>query len=244
MFRTAKELMRRFLYRCGLGKLDVRFRVLKGRNLKHLYLTSLEERFSAIYKNQVWLCGRPTGSLSGRGSNLENTLYIRQGLPGILSELGTQTLLDLGCGDFGWLKEVELPCKYLGVDIVPHLIQENTALYGSEKRAFEQLDATRSPLPKADTVLCREVLFHLSFQDVWSVIDNLHNSRIGYLIATTDREWKVNADILSGDYRPINLHQPPWNFPAPLKTIADNAIDRGRMLAVWEVSSLPRSPGR
>jgi hypothetical protein len=146
---------------------------------------------------------------------LENTKLIRQSLPKILEGIGTQTLLDVGCGDFGWMKEVQLPCRYIGVDIVPGLIVENAALYGSQMRAFERLDATCDRLPQGDTVLCREVLFHLSFQDIWRVIDNLHSSGISFLIATTDNALRLNADILSGDFRLLNLRKAPFFSPKP-----------------------------
>ena len=161
-------------------------------------------------------------------------------LPEILAALGTRTLLDLGCGDFGWMKEVQLPCRYVGADIVPDIIGENTALYGSEMRAFQELDATSAPLPNADTVLCREMLFHLSFKDIWHIVDSLHNSSASYLIATNDNAQRFNADIVSGDFRRLNLRRAPFHFPRPKAVIDDNQATEGRVLAVWEVTSLPR----
>jgi hypothetical protein len=191
MRRTVKELVRHLITRVGLAGLYLRYRKATGRNVGHLFCTSLTDRFSAIYGNRVWSDNRASGSLSGLGSELENTKLIRQSLPKILEDIGTQTLLDVGCGDFGWMKEVQLPCRYIGVDIVPGLIGENAALYASQMRAFERLDATCDRLPQADTILCREVLFHLSFQDIWRVIGNLHSSGISFLIATTDNALRL-----------------------------------------------------
>ena len=240
MLRTLKEMIRHLIALSGLSKLYVRFRQFRGQNVRHLSLNSLKDRFSAAYKNGVWLNDRSTGSLSGFGSELENTRKLRQALPAILTALGTRTLLDLGCGDFGWMKEVQLPCRYIGADIVPELIGENADLYGSEMRAFRELDATSAPLPKADTVLCREMLFHLSFNDIWRVIDNLHDSGVSFLIATSDNALRLNADILSGDFRSLNLSKAPFHFPKPKAVIEDNQVAQDRILAVWEVSSLPR----
>jgi len=39
-------------------------------------------------------------SLSGKGSNLEATVNLREVLPAILSDLDAQNFLDLPCGDF------------------------------------------------------------------------------------------------------------------------------------------------
>jgi hypothetical protein len=242
MLRTVKESIRRGMYACGLEKLHTRLREFNGRNVRHLYFTSLEERFSAIYKNRAWVSSSNPGSLSGPGSDLSSTVYIRRELPKVLSDLGTATLVDIGCGDFGWMKEVQLPCKYIGIDIVPDLIEENQALYGSATRAFKSLDATCTALPEADTALCREVLFHLSAADMWGLFKNLHDSPIRYLIATTDISVKLNKDILSGDYRALNLSKPPFSFPRPIIEINDNAMSSNRILAVWEVSSLPHPP--
>jgi Methyltransferase domain len=240
MLRTSKAMVRHLIAILGLSRLYLLFRQYSGNNVQHLYLNSLQDRFSAVYKNRVWLNGRATGSLSGLGSELENTTRVRQALPGVLAELGTRTLLDLGCGDFGWMKEVKIPCKYIGVDIVPDLIAENAARFGSATRSFQVLDATSAPLPEADTVLCRDVLFHLSFKDIWRVIDNLHDSGISYLIATSDNGMKLNADALSGDYRCLNLCKTPFHFPTPKSAIADNEFAANRILAAWQVSSLPR----
>ena len=101
------------------------------------------------------------------------------------------------------------------------------------------LDATRETLPRADAVLCREVLFHLSFKDIRSVIDNVRQSGAVYLIATNDSALKFNADIMSGDFRQLNLRKAPFMFPIPAYSTPDDGVSAGRMLAVWKVDSLP-----
>jgi len=125
------------------------------------------------------------------------------------------------------------------VDIVSGVIAANESAYHSDRRRFLVLDATRDRLPEADAVLCREVLFHLSFSDIWRVIGNLHNSGAKYLIATNDSGRTFNADILSGDYRMLNLHKSPFFFPPPLLSIPDDALASSRVLAVWNVTDLP-----
>src|ERR1019366_3658291 len=121
-------------------------------------------------------------------SELVNTDKVRRELQPLLKALGTRTLLDVGCGDFLWMKEINLDCQYIGIDIVEDVIAANRRLYASETRIFEHLDATIDVLPKADTVLCREVLFHLCFADIWKVLANIKRSEAVFLIATNDHD--------------------------------------------------------
>jgi hypothetical protein len=59
------------------------------------------------------------------------TETIRQTLPALLAELRVESMLDLPCGDFNWMKQVELPVsRYIGADIVEPLIAKNQGQYG------------------------------------------------------------------------------------------------------------------
>ena len=238
MDRTNKELIRNLITRLGLARLHLLIRKVKGENVDHLLLSSLSERFSAIYTNRVWLNGRQAGSLSGSGSEIDNTGSVRSRVADLLSGFGIQALLDVGCGDFNWMKEVQLSCLYIGIDIVTEIIARNARVYGSPQRTFFVLDATRDKLPVADAALCREVLFHLSFRDIWRLIDNLRDSQTMFLIATNDSGLQRNADILSEDFRLLNLREAPFLFPAPILSIADDALAQGRVLSVWRVADL------
>ena len=237
--RDIKEMIRHVIARSGLNGAYLALRATRRENVKHLKEPSLSGRFSAIYQNRVWLNDRAQGSLSGLGSELERTRSIRLHLSALLTRLKTKTLLDIGCGDFNWMRELEIDANYIGVDCVPDLIEQNNATYGSLKRVFFSLDATTEPLPEADTVLCREVLFHLSFKDILAVIRNVRASGAINLIATTNLDTDFNADIWSGDFRILNLNKSPFHFPPPDFSIADDEVSSGRMLGVWKVSRLP-----
>jgi SAM-dependent methyltransferase len=240
--RTTKEVIRDMIAKLHLTKLHLKVRRWRGENVDHLFLKSLPDRFSVVYKNRVWLNGRPSGSLSGRGSDLDSTVSIRQQLPQLLRSVGTETLMDVGCGDFNWMRELQLPCKYIGIDLVPDLIACNNQRYGEPSRVFQLLDAVHDHLPPADTVLCREVLFHLSFDDIWSLIRNIRSSGCRFLIATSDNDLQHNADIVSGDFRMLNLHRGPLFFPPQIHVIRDDFLVRGRTLGAWRVAELPPGP--
>lgn len=235
--RNIKELIRHGITRSGLNGPYMALRSARGQKVDHLRERTLTQRFSTIYRNHVRLNDRLKGSLSGVGSELETTESVRVHLPTVLAFLKTKILLDVGCGDFNWMREVALNCHYIGVDCVQDVIDQNTASYGSANRVFSCLDATTDPLPQADTVLCHEILFYLSFEDIWAIVRNVCVCGATTLIATTDAATEFNADIRSGDYRLLNLNESPFYFP-PTLFIADDAVQPGRTLGVWEVCRL------
>ena len=240
--RIAKEVTRDLIAKAGLGRLHLSVRKLRGQNVDHLYRQTLAERFSAIYENKVWLNGRSSGSLSGLGSNLESTNDVRDRLSELLKSLDICSLLDVGCGDFTWMKEVSFPFTYLGIDIVPEVIAANNAHYRSDRRSFQVLDATSDLLPSAGTILCREVLFHLSFSDIGLLLKNVRQSGASFFIATNDNSLKYNADIRSGDFRLLNLHRAPFNLPVSHQSIPDAGVAEFRTLSAWRLADLPDHP--
>src|ERR1044072_7300935 len=66
---------------------------------------STQEVFTDIFRSNRW---GGTSSVSGSGSDLEQTRVLRRELPSLVQELQINTLLDIPCGDFNWMKEVEL----------------------------------------------------------------------------------------------------------------------------------------
>ena len=196
-------------------------------------------RFSRIYK-QHWWGGVGSESASGRGSSLEATDKVRRGLPDLLKQLECNKMLDLGCGDFNWMRHVDLDVAYLGGDVVPDVIRENQARYSNERVNFIVLDGIRDPIPDdVDVILCREVLFHLSFRHALALLKNIYRSNAKFLIATQIDTGIPNVDVHTGGFRPIDLTCAPFDFPAPLRCIPDDAISENRSLAVWRVADFP-----
>ena len=147
--------------------------------------------------------------------------------------------LDVGCGDFRSFRDCQFNGHYIGVDIVGDVIADNLNRYGGKTREFRKLDAVVGPLPEADVVLLREVLFHLSFEDAKKVLRNVTLSGAKYLIATNDGSIWFNSDISSGDFRILNLLKSPFCLPPPLHKIDDSLVAEGRILATWQVQNLP-----
>lgn len=227
MIRTLKEFARHLLHTAGVR-----------RKLDHLKHSDRGSRFEDIYRTGVWTHGDTSVPGSGHGSSLEATGSIRKRLPGLLKELGTQRLLDAGCGDLTWMGRIDLPCDYVGVDIVSAVVRDNDRLYGSPKHEFILADLVSDQLPEADTVLCREVLFHLSFADVTSALKNIVSKQRQFVILTTDKDTSFNADIESGDFRVLNLERKPFRLPPALIEIRDDAVASRRLLGVWRAGTI------
>lgn len=227
--RTAKEAVRHFLHRTGLR-----------RGPSHVAVGDRRERFAEIYTAKVWSYGRDDIPLSGEGSSLAATEVLRTVLPRLLKDLGARHMLDVGCGDFTWMSRVELPCEYIGVDIVPSVVEANQRAFSSESHVFRQADAVQDRLPTADVVLCREVLFHLSLADAQAALRNILATGCTHLMATSDRETLFNSDIESGDFRLLNLQERPFSFPNPISEIEDSAVFPGRFIGIWRAADLQR----
>lgn len=197
-----------------------------------------ESVFTKIYKKNEW---GDTESDSGPGSNLSQSSQIREALPAILSELGASSILDIPCGDFWWMKEVNLNIdNYIGADVVKELIESNVSKYGNSITTFVRLDITKDILPKVDLVLCRDLLVHFTYRDLFLAIKNLKKSNSKYILTTTFDNVDRNEDILTGEWRSIDLTKPPFNFPKPVKMIdeSNNSINLGKCLGLWRISDL------
>jgi len=196
------------------------------------------EVFSDIHRRRAW---GGCESVSGPGSGIIRTSAFRDQLPRLLEELRVRTLLDAGCGDFNWLKEVKLDLEsYIGVDIVDEIVSELRRKYANEHRRFLNLNIISDKLPPVDLILCRDCLVHLSFSQIFATLRNFKRSNSKYLLATTFTRFVDNADIAMGEWRPINLQEPPFSLPAPLKLIDEKRGESGedysdKHLGLWEL---------
>jgi len=196
-----------------------------------------KSKFTEIYRNNLW---NNEESRSGGGSTLNRTGKVRTGLRELFAELGIRSICDAGCGDFNWMKTVETKnITYIGVDIVKELIVANKEKHEGGNTSFLELDIIRDDLPTVDLILCREVLFHLSFQDVCAAIVNFKRSKSKYLLATHYPYISENVDIETGRCRGINFQKAPLKFLAPMRPIEEDVSDH--CLALWKLDDIDPS---
>lgn len=204
-------------------------------------LSSRKSRFARIYRNKLF---GGNESISGPGSNLEQTQTIRELLPGIIETYTVRSMVDAPCGDFYWMSRVALNIdKYIGIDIVPELIKVNRQKYEIPGRTFMALDIVSDALPSADLIMCRDCFIHLSNRDIGKALNNFKSAAFKYLLTTTFPNTTENADIATGRVRLINLQLPPFNFPAPIAIINENCTEgdgryADKSLALWKLSDI------
>ena len=110
------------------------------------------------------------------------------------------TVCDLGCGDFNIGKQlVDFTQHYFAIDIVPQLIAYNKKKHQKPNLEFMCLDISKENLPKADCVILRQVLQHLSNKEVQKIVEKLKNYK--YILLTEHLpkgDFTPNKDIISG----------------------------------------------
>lgn len=220
-----------------LSRTEVERMILSGKHTP-------SELFNNMYFVNYW-CGDE--SVSGGGSTLASTEIIRKELPKIIQTLDIKSLLDAPCGDFNWMKTLNLPIeKYYGADIIQDLIANNKRHYQNERNNFYCLDLITDALPQADLILCRDCLAHLSLDNAFAVIKNFKRSGAKYLLATTHIATRINKNINTGETSPYNLQLSPFNFPTPMLLVEEtSAEDHSRTsrksLGLWRLEDITLS---
>ncbi len=226
------------------------FCIVYGRRMS----TVSEELFTRIYKEHAW----GGESLSGTGSDLPITAQLRVRLAFLIKMLGIKTLCDVPCGDFHWMKEVDLSgVDYLGADIVPAMIEKNQKDYGSAARKFIHLDVVKESPPPVDLIFCKDLFLHLSLAEVRTVLGNFKKSGATYLLAnslllpvfpTKQGLIRMNLKGINADFpdladpearmygRNVSLLDPPFSLPEPLLVLLWNEV--GVHFCLWRLADL------
>lgn len=202
----------------------------------------MKNTFTEIYNTNFW---KDKQSVSGQGSNYQQTEVIRTILPVIWESLGIKVMLDIPCGDMFWMRELltNEDFFYIGGDIVSELINENiNKEYPTDNVLFEVLDATKDKLPHADMILCRDMLGHFTNNNVMAALKNFRASGSTYLLATTFPGRNPNADIEhDGQWRPIDLEALRYGLGPALSIINENCTEakgafEDKSLGLWKIN--------
>lgn len=218
---------------------ELRNQIVNDAKHKRFRDKPMQEVFTTIYKENHW---NDQASKSGPGSNYYQTQTVKRLLEEVISQWEIQSILDIPCGDFYWMKTVERPSvRYIGADIVKQLIDQNSSRYASDTHEFLTADITQTILPKTDLLFCRDCLVHLSYHEINRTKENILRTGSKYLLTTTFPNH-TNRDIVTGNWRPINLQLAPFNFPEPIKVLYEDYTEDTRFadkaLALWSIKSL------
>lgn len=198
---------------------------------------------------------RDAQSRSGPGSTIEYTANVRALLARALREHSIATWIDAPCGDCNWQPTVDGIDKvqYLGLDIVPNVIEANTKRYANrDNLKFAVLDFAANALPFGpDLVLCRDMVQHNTLLAGTRTYANFEASGAKYLVTTShfrgSPEQTSNVDITPGDWYAVNLFLPPFNFSAPLYWTREGEHGRdgaSKFVGVWKLPALSKGDGK
>lgn len=172
---------------------------------------SATDVFSDVYERDLWNGG------SGPGSAPENTVEYRRFLQEFLDGFDYPVkVVDLGCGDWriGELMDWS-GVDYVGVDVVPEVIEANRRRDTPDNVSFVCLDALVDDLPEGDVLIVKDVLQHWPNADVVRLLDAAEE-RFTFTVVTNDvssksHPAKVNSDIALGDWRPVDIERAPFD---------------------------------
>ena len=180
-------------------------RIKRKRLIKEFSNLSNQDVFEKIYHERLWGGSESDeGFYSGQGSHKPEIVepYIKKVKEFIMQNNDIKTAADLGCGDFNiGSKLFNLFELYYAIDVSPSIIKQNKTKYKNKKIKFLCSDITCENLPEADIVFIRQVLQHLSNDDIHWFLSNL-NQKYKYLLVTetvykTDN-FIPNKDINTG----------------------------------------------
>tara|TARA_R110002072_G_scaffold302060_2_gene483585 strand:+ start:9665 stop:10339 length:675 start_codon:yes stop_codon:yes gene_type:complete len=160
-----------------------------------------KDAMEQIYTQHLW-GGNEYDFYSGEGSYISGIInpYLNAVTSFLTSFEKPLVVCDLGCGDFNIGKElVRYTSKYIGVDIVPDLVDRNIEKYRDENLEFHCLNIAEDELPTGDCAIVRQVLQHLSNTEIQRIISKLSNYK--YVILTEhlpEKDFSPNKDIISG----------------------------------------------
>jgi hypothetical protein len=207
--------------------------------------------FTKVHDQNLW-AGKE--SRSGQGSDKTAANEMINALHEVLRSLKVASLLDVPCGDFNWMKEVDLgSTTYIGGDIVEDIVTHNNEIYASPLRRFEIIDIVTDALPAADMIFVRDCFIHFTNDLIMTALQNIVRSRIRYVCLTHDLSHhrypnRHNIELdrarsgVNSEFRPNDFELPPFSFPAPIEVIPDgtawNQWDGTKAMAVWELATV------
>ena len=137
-----------------------------------------------IYDQSLW-GGKEFDFYSGIGSHdpMVVNIYVKTVTDFLKSHDHKMTICDIGCGDFNIGQHIfKYSKKYFAIDIVEELIERNKIKFKTKNLEFLCLDIANDVLPKADVIIIRQVLQHLSNNEIQQILNRLKTCK--YIILT------------------------------------------------------------
>lgn len=183
--------------------------------------------FTAVYASSAW--GGPAGQIwSGSGSHDPAVVepYVVAVRERVTQSHPTDRtrLVDLGCGDSAVGSQLAgLGGTYVACDVVPDVIDHDREQFAHLGVEFRNLDIVSDPLPDGDVAFLRQVLQHLSNDQIVEVLTKLHIYSTVFITEhyPSDDDFSTsNLDKVHGSGTRVVrgsgvfLSEPPFSLPA------------------------------
>lgn len=222
-------------------------------------LSPRARKFADIYYGRSWGPGFGDHArfFSGGGSHTPSLTepYIELVIK-LLSQQPRTHVVDIGCGDFAIGRRIAPACqRYVGVDIVPALIADLKSRFANDNISFVTLDAVSESLPEGNICLIRQVLQHLSNQDILKVLEKLNQFDLLVITehlpnnpesADFNRDIESGAGIRLGLNSGVYVDKPPFIMSGYSATISLELLvcygDDSEAQGVLRTTVLRRTP--
>jgi hypothetical protein len=174
-----------------------------------------DNTFDRIYKRGGW-----SGVGSGPGSVVGvNRKYISY-LHDFIKKHEIKSIVDIGCGDWQIFSHVDLEgVKYTGYDVAKSVIDKNNDKYQASNVSFIHVPLeARTKYVRADLMIIKDVLQHLSFKKTQDILDQLSKYKYSFVI-NDFLDTTINIDISDGGYRHLDIRKSPFFINKSLKQV-------------------------
>jgi SAM-dependent methyltransferase len=177
-------------------------RGLARRRMRKLAHLPLEAAFDRIYEEATWSSGGD--ELSGGGSYGEVADRYVAFVHDFIDEHSIQSILDIGCGDFNVGSRIAPKvARYYAFDVSARIIELNRRRFDTLAHVqFRHANACTDPLPQCGLVTVRQVLQHLTNQQIEAILRNIERSGCSFALisehlAAQGSGFKPNLDLPS-----------------------------------------------
>jgi SAM-dependent methyltransferase len=219
--------------------LDYRLRWLVSRTRRRSRTRPVAEVFADAYRRRQWTTTDAHQEFSsGPGSSIDYAQPYCEWVSAFARKNKISRLVDLGCGDFrvGQRLLAGGDFDYAGVDIVPGLVAHYSSRFGGPKVRFACLNIIEDDLPHGELCLIRQVLQHLSNQEIHAVLQKC--SAYAYVLITehiyVGKDFRPNLDKPHGpdtrvyDRSGVFLDRPPFDLTT--RTVLELPYSDGEVL--------------
>lgn len=189
---------------------------------------SNREIFTNVYQNKLWggVASPENESPFYSGPGSSDPQIVNPYVEAVKRFFGSlpnkQNAVDLGCGDFRvGSRIIDSFNSYTVCDVVPELVQFNQPYWRHLPVEFRVVDLVKDEIPSGDVLILRQVLQHLSNDDISTFTKSIPRG-FNYLLVTehlpsgnaflANIDKVLGADIRLGSGSGVVLTQPPFSM--------------------------------